>query len=35
MSRTSAQLRTRVQAFVESQEIKRIKAKRAAREEGR
>ena len=35
MSRTSGQLRTRVQAFVESLEIKRIKAKRAAREEGR
>lgn len=34
MSRTSGQLRTRVQAFVESLEIKRIKAKRAEREEG-
>jgi len=29
MSRTSGQLRTRVQAFVESIEIKKIKAKKA------
>jgi benzoyl-CoA reductase/2-hydroxyglutaryl-CoA dehydratase subunit BcrC/BadD/HgdB len=32
MSRSSGQLRTRVQAFVESIEIKKIKAKRAAKE---
>ncbi|MFA6866089.1 MAG: 2-hydroxyacyl-CoA dehydratase family protein [Clostridia bacterium] len=34
MSRTSGQLRTRVQAFVESLEIKKIKAARKAKERG-